>query len=97
MLSKPDIRADKLYEFKQGFVNTSTVKRWFRKFKEGNENLEIKERGRPRCVIDDDKLREAVEANPCETVRALAEKFNVSKSTISFHLKKKEKTKRLNK
>uniref|UniRef100_A0A0N5BE79 HTH_48 domain-containing protein n=1 Tax=Strongyloides papillosus TaxID=174720 RepID=A0A0N5BE79_STREA len=114
MLSKRDIRAIMLYEFKRGtkaakttqqinetfgenLVSVSTVKRWFRKFKEGNESLENEERGRPGCVIDDDELRKAVEANPHATVRALAENLNVSKSTISDRLKKIEKTKKLSK
>uniref|UniRef100_A0A0N5CBX7 HTH_48 domain-containing protein n=1 Tax=Strongyloides papillosus TaxID=174720 RepID=A0A0N5CBX7_STREA len=114
MLSKRDIRAIMLYEFKRGtnaaktnqeingtfgedLVSLSTVKRWFRKFKEGSEDLENEECGRPETVIDNDELRKAVEANPRATVRELAEELNVSKSTISNHLKEIEKTKKLDK
>uniref|UniRef100_A0A0N5BU43 HTH_48 domain-containing protein n=1 Tax=Strongyloides papillosus TaxID=174720 RepID=A0A0N5BU43_STREA len=114
MLSKRDIRAIMLYEFKRGtnaakttqeingtfgedLVSLSTVKRWFRKFKEGSENLENEERGSPGSVLDNDELRKVVEANPRTTVRELAEELNVSKSTISNHLKEIEKTKKLDK
>uniref|UniRef100_A0A0N5CDU5 HTH_48 domain-containing protein n=1 Tax=Strongyloides papillosus TaxID=174720 RepID=A0A0N5CDU5_STREA len=114
MLSKRDIRAIMLYEFKRGtnaakttqqinesfgedLVSVSTVQRWFRKFKEGSEDLENEERGRPETVIDNDELREAVETNPRATVRSLGEDLNVSTSTISCHLKEIEKTKKLDK
>uniref|UniRef100_A0A0N5B7H1 HTH_48 domain-containing protein n=1 Tax=Strongyloides papillosus TaxID=174720 RepID=A0A0N5B7H1_STREA len=83
--------------FGENLVNTSTVQRWFKKFKEGNENLENEERGRPEPVIDNEELRKAIEANPRKTVRALAEDLNVSKSTISLHLKEIEKAKNLDK
>uniref|UniRef100_A0A0K0FWI6 Histone-lysine N-methyltransferase SETMAR (inferred by orthology to a human protein) n=1 Tax=Strongyloides venezuelensis TaxID=75913 RepID=A0A0K0FWI6_STRVS len=83
--------------FKKDLVSLSTVKRWFRKFKEGSENLENEERERHGSVLDNEKLRKAIEANPRTTVRELAEELNVSKSTISNHLKKIEKTKKLDK
>uniref|UniRef100_A0A0N5BIV6 HTH_48 domain-containing protein n=1 Tax=Strongyloides papillosus TaxID=174720 RepID=A0A0N5BIV6_STREA len=69
MLSKRDIRAIMLYEFKRDLVSVPTVQRWFRKFKKGSEDLENEERERPETVIDNDELREAVEANPRATVR----------------------------
>uniref|UniRef100_A0A0N5BLM3 HTH_11 domain-containing protein n=1 Tax=Strongyloides papillosus TaxID=174720 RepID=A0A0N5BLM3_STREA len=81
MLSKRDIRAFMLYEFKR----------------EGSEDLENEERERPETVIDNDELREAVEANPRATVRSLAEDLNVSTETIFRHLKEIEKTKKLDK
>uniref|UniRef100_A0A0N5C9H1 HTH_11 domain-containing protein n=1 Tax=Strongyloides papillosus TaxID=174720 RepID=A0A0N5C9H1_STREA len=65
------------------------------KFKEGNKNLENEERGRPGSVLSNDNLRKAVVANPRTTVRELAEALNVSKSTISNHLKEIEETKKL--
>uniref|UniRef100_A0A0N5CE11 HTH_48 domain-containing protein n=1 Tax=Strongyloides papillosus TaxID=174720 RepID=A0A0N5CE11_STREA len=83
--------------FGEDLVSVSTVQRWFRKFKEGSEDLENEERGRPETVIDNDELREAVEANPRATVRSLAEDLNVSTATISRHLKEIEKTKKLDK
>uniref|UniRef100_A0A0N5B477 HTH_48 domain-containing protein n=1 Tax=Strongyloides papillosus TaxID=174720 RepID=A0A0N5B477_STREA len=114
MLSKRDIRAIMLYEFKRGtnatkttqeinetfgkdLVSHATVKRWFKKHREGSEDLENEERRRPETVLDNDELREAVEANPCATVRELAEELNVSKKTVSDHLKEKGKSKKLDK
>uniref|UniRef100_A0A0N5BDL7 HTH_48 domain-containing protein n=1 Tax=Strongyloides papillosus TaxID=174720 RepID=A0A0N5BDL7_STREA len=114
MLSKHDIRAIMLYEFKRGtnaakttqeinetfgedLVSHATVKRWFKKFREGSEDLENEERGRPETILNNNELRKAVEANPRATVRELAEKLNVSKTTIFDHLKKIGKTKKLDK
>ena len=112
MLSKRDIRAMMLYEFKRGtnaakttqeinktfgenLVSPSTVQRWFKKFREGSEDLENEKREKPESVLDNDVLREVVEANPRTTVRELARKLNVSKSTVSRHLQEIEKTKKL--
>uniref|UniRef100_A0A0N5BJ06 HTH_48 domain-containing protein n=1 Tax=Strongyloides papillosus TaxID=174720 RepID=A0A0N5BJ06_STREA len=112
MLSKRDIRAMMLYEFKRGtnaakttqeinktfgenLVSPSTVQRWFKKFREGSEDLENEKREKPESVLDNDVLREVVEANPRTTVRELARELNVSKSTVSRHLQEIEKTKKL--
>ena len=112
MLSKRDIRAMMLYEFKRGtnaakttqeinktfgenLVSPSTVQKWFKKFREGSEDLENEKREKPESVLDNDVLREVVEANPRTTVRELARKLNVSKSTVSRHLQEIEKTKKL--
>uniref|UniRef100_A0A0N5BEU6 HTH_48 domain-containing protein n=1 Tax=Strongyloides papillosus TaxID=174720 RepID=A0A0N5BEU6_STREA len=114
MLSKRDIRAIMLYEFKrdtnaakttqefnetfgEDLISHATVKRWFKKFREGSEDLENEKRGRAETVLDNDELRKAVEVNPRETVRKLAEELNVSKTTISDHLKEKGKSKKLDK
>uniref|UniRef100_A0A0N5BJP3 HTH_48 domain-containing protein n=1 Tax=Strongyloides papillosus TaxID=174720 RepID=A0A0N5BJP3_STREA len=81
--------------FGENLVFASTVQRWFKKFREGSENLENEKRERPETVLDNDVLREVVEANPRTTVRELARKLNVSKSTVSRHLQEIEKTKKL--
>uniref|UniRef100_A0A0N5BHF6 HTH arsR-type domain-containing protein n=1 Tax=Strongyloides papillosus TaxID=174720 RepID=A0A0N5BHF6_STREA len=65
------------------------------KFKVDNENLENEERRRHESVLDNGELRKAVEANPCATVRELAGELNVSKTTVSDHLKEIGKTKKL--
>uniref|UniRef100_A0A0N5CHJ6 HTH_48 domain-containing protein n=1 Tax=Strongyloides papillosus TaxID=174720 RepID=A0A0N5CHJ6_STREA len=114
MLSKRDISAIMLYEFKRGtnaakttqeinetfgedLVSHATVKRWFKKFREDSEDLENEEHGRSETVLDNDELRKAVEANPRATVRELAEELNVSKTTVSDHLKEIGKTKKIDK
>uniref|UniRef100_A0A0N5BQ88 HTH_48 domain-containing protein n=1 Tax=Strongyloides papillosus TaxID=174720 RepID=A0A0N5BQ88_STREA len=73
------------------------IKRWFKKFKESSENLENEKCGRPETVLDNDELRKAVEVNLRATVRKFAEELNVSKTTISDHLKEIGKTKKLDK
>uniref|UniRef100_A0A0N5C4R7 HTH_48 domain-containing protein n=1 Tax=Strongyloides papillosus TaxID=174720 RepID=A0A0N5C4R7_STREA len=83
--------------FGEDLVSHCTVKKWFKKFREGSEDLKNEERGRPETVLDNDELRKAVETNPRATVRELAEELNVSKTTVSDHLKKIGKTKKLDK
>uniref|UniRef100_A0A0N5B5G0 HTH_48 domain-containing protein n=1 Tax=Strongyloides papillosus TaxID=174720 RepID=A0A0N5B5G0_STREA len=94
MLSKRDIRAIMLDEFKRGtnvakttqesnktfgenLVSSSTIQRWFKKFREGSEDLENEERERPESVLDNDVLREVVEANLRTTVKELAGELNI--------------------
>uniref|UniRef100_A0A0N5B1R8 HTH_48 domain-containing protein n=1 Tax=Strongyloides papillosus TaxID=174720 RepID=A0A0N5B1R8_STREA len=40
----------------EGLDSHATVKRWSKKFKEGSEDFENEERGRPEIVLDNDKL-----------------------------------------
>uniref|UniRef100_A0A0N5CC57 HTH_48 domain-containing protein n=1 Tax=Strongyloides papillosus TaxID=174720 RepID=A0A0N5CC57_STREA len=111
-VSKRDIRAIMLYEFKRGtnaakttqeinetfgenLVSPSTVQRWFKKFRESSEDLKNEECESPESVLDNDVLREAIEANPLTTVREFAKDLNVSKSTVCRHLQEIEKTKKL--
>lgn len=111
-MEKKQIRAIFLYEFKigckvtevaynindafgSGTANERTCK--FRKFRNGDENLEDKERsGRP-VTIDHDDLKILIETNPHTTVWELAEELGVSKSVVSDHLERIGKTKKLDK
>uniref|UniRef100_A0AAF5DCR7 Mos1 transposase HTH domain-containing protein n=1 Tax=Strongyloides stercoralis TaxID=6248 RepID=A0AAF5DCR7_STRER len=68
--------------FGEDVVSTSTVQRWFKKFNEGNENLENEDRGRPCSTVDNDELRAVVEADPRQTLGQLAEALNVSTATL---------------
>ncbi|CEF59836.1 Histone-lysine N-methyltransferase SETMAR [Strongyloides ratti] len=74
--------------FGENTVNASTVQRWFKKFREGNENLEDEERGRPNSVIDEEELKRVIETDPRQTVREISEVLGVSKSCVSNHLEK---------
>lgn len=76
-------------------ISERTVQWWFKRFKSGNTNLDNEERGRPNTVIDNNKLKILVEADPCTTVRELAEQLDVSKSTVSDHLCSIGKSKKL--
>uniref|UniRef100_A0A0N5BYT4 HTH_48 domain-containing protein n=1 Tax=Strongyloides papillosus TaxID=174720 RepID=A0A0N5BYT4_STREA len=101
MLSKRDIRAIMLYEFKRSTNAAKTnqeINETFGEelishatFREGSEDLENEKRGRPETVLDNDELRKAVEANPRVTVRELTEELNVSKTTVFDHLKEDRK------
>jgi predicted transcriptional regulator len=44
-------------------------------------------RGRP-SEIDDDELKELLEAHPCTTVRELSEELSASKTAVSEYLER---------
>uniref|UniRef100_A0A0K0FJL3 Histone-lysine N-methyltransferase SETMAR (inferred by orthology to a human protein) n=1 Tax=Strongyloides venezuelensis TaxID=75913 RepID=A0A0K0FJL3_STRVS len=81
--------------FGEGFVNPLTVQRWFKRFREGNEDLENEDRGRPASVVDNDHLRTIIEADSKQTVRRILEDLEVSKDTVFRHLKQIGKTKKI--
>lgn len=102
-LNECHIRHCMLYEFHRGSNATRTTKnicavypdamtvrkcqRWFSKFKKGDYDLSDKPRsGRP-TILDNDLLKASVEANPCQSTRDLARRYNASCSTIHEHLK----------
>uniref|UniRef100_A0A0K0FRE8 HTH_48 domain-containing protein n=1 Tax=Strongyloides venezuelensis TaxID=75913 RepID=A0A0K0FRE8_STRVS len=53
--------------FWENLVNSTTVQRWFKKFKEGNESLENKDRGRPTPTVNNDELKNVIEADSRQT------------------------------
>uniref|UniRef100_A0A0K0G3D6 Histone-lysine N-methyltransferase SETMAR (inferred by orthology to a human protein) n=1 Tax=Strongyloides venezuelensis TaxID=75913 RepID=A0A0K0G3D6_STRVS len=85
--------ARNIYEaFGESLDSRAIAKRWFKKFKEGDESLENEERGRPDSVVDNEELKRVVEANLRQTVREIAGTLEVSKSSVSRHLQQIEKT-----
>uniref|UniRef100_A0A0K0FHS2 Histone-lysine N-methyltransferase SETMAR (inferred by orthology to a human protein) n=1 Tax=Strongyloides venezuelensis TaxID=75913 RepID=A0A0K0FHS2_STRVS len=72
--------------FRENLVSRVTAKRWFKKFKEGDESLENEERGRPDSVVDNEELKGVVEANLRQTVEKIAGALEVSKSSVSRYL-----------
>uniref|UniRef100_A0AAF5CZQ8 HTH_48 domain-containing protein n=1 Tax=Strongyloides stercoralis TaxID=6248 RepID=A0AAF5CZQ8_STRER len=83
--------------FGEDSINRSTVQRWFNKFKAGDMDLENDERGRPQSTVDNNKLREVVEAKPETTVRELSEKLGKSKKNnkwVPNELDEYQKTRR---
>jgi histone-lysine N-methyltransferase SETMAR len=83
--------------FGQGSANVRTVQRWFDKFRSGNRSLKDQD-GRGRSTsIDNDQLKEFVEANPRTTVRELAVELGVSHMTVARHLDQIGKKKKLDK
>ncbi|CAF1565946.1 unnamed protein product [Didymodactylos carnosus] len=70
----------------EGAVEKSTAFDWFRKFNNGDTNLEDQSRsGRP-FSIDPEALRQAVEADTVTSTRKLSTELGTSNSTIYEHL-----------
>ena len=73
--------------FGEEVVTYPTVTRWFKRFTNGDFNLDDREReGRPEKVLDGD-LKALLDENPCRTQQELAEVLEVDQTTISSHLK----------
>jgi [histone H3]-lysine36 N-dimethyltransferase SETMAR len=67
-------------------VSDRTAQKWFKKFSSGDFSLIDEARsGRPK-IINNEDIKEVVEANSSTTCLELAERFNVSDETIRLHL-----------
>ncbi|KAF2353489.1 Transposase type 1 [Trinorchestia longiramus] len=74
-----------------------TVRRWFAKFRSGDESLKDEE-GRGRLgSLENEQLHAVVEQNPRQSVREMSQTLGVSTATVSRHLKIIEKVKKLDK
>lgn len=60
---------------------------WFAKFRSGNFDLQDAARGGRPVEADDDKIQALVDANRRVTTREIAERLNLSNSTVHDHLK----------
>jgi len=68
-------------------VGESTVRKWFTRFRNGNFDLEDRERsGRP-AIVDDDQILTLIKNNPRHTTRDIAEKLHISHMSVIRHLK----------
>ena len=77
----------------EGSTSDRTVRRWFQKFRSGDENLE--DEGRERaCSLDNEKLQAVVEQNPHVSVRKMTQTLGVSTATVSRHLQSIGKVKK---
>ncbi|EYC12537.1 hypothetical protein Y032_0047g1535 [Ancylostoma ceylanicum] len=72
--------------FGKDVISESQCRRWFQRFRSGDEDLEDEPLARGRSVIDDEVLREVVESDPKQTTRELAVRFECSHMTIKNHL-----------
>ncbi|KAF2368605.1 Transposase type 1 [Trinorchestia longiramus] len=64
-----------------------TVRRWFGKFRSGDESLKDEE-GRERLgSLENEQLHAVVEQNPRQSVREMSQTLGVSIATVSRHLK----------
>ncbi|KAF2349140.1 Transposase type 1 [Trinorchestia longiramus] len=74
-----------------------TVRRWFGKFRSGDESLKDEE-GRGRLgSLENEQLHAVVEQNPRQSVREKSQTLGVSIATVSRHLKIIGKVKKLDK
>ncbi|CEF60523.1 Histone-lysine N-methyltransferase SETMAR [Strongyloides ratti] len=81
--------------FRENVVTLMTVQRWFKKFRRKIESLENEDRGRPPLTVNNDELKNVIEANSRQTVREVVQVMGVSKSSVFHHLKQLGKTKKL--
>ena len=70
----------------EGSVNECTVQRWYQKFRSGNTSLDDEPHARGPSAIDNELLKQLIEADPRKTTREVAEELNVSHSTVVRHL-----------
>ncbi|XP_029639770.1 histone-lysine N-methyltransferase SETMAR-like [Octopus sinensis] len=88
-----------LRNIKRAFGNDSvdfrTVRRWFQRFRSGNEILKNEPRRRPKSVIRHDQLNALVKGNPRTTVRKIGSLVQTSPATACRHLKKIGKVKKM--
>ncbi|CAD5228878.1 unnamed protein product [Bursaphelenchus okinawaensis] len=71
----------------KGTLSYATAKRWFQRFRSGDETLQEKRRpGRPKTVFED-LLKQRTEEAPRITIRELAKDLNCSAGSVAKHLK----------
>lgn len=81
----------------EGIVNDRGVQRWFARFRSGDMSLDDQPRsGRP-SVINNEVLKELIEADSRQTVRQLALVLNVDHQTVANHLHQIGKVRKLDK
>ena len=84
-------------DFGPGTANKRTVQWWFKKFCQGDESLEDKERSGQLLGVDNDELRALFKADPLITTQEVAEEFHANLSTFTRHLKQNGKMKKFDK
>ncbi|GFS89280.1 histone-lysine N-methyltransferase SETMAR [Nephila pilipes] len=78
-------------------ATSPTVARWYKKFRFGDFDLSYEPRDRTKTQVDNDVLKNTVEANSSQSARGLSLMYNVSKQTILTHLAQIGKVKKLDK
>ena len=81
--------------FGEGTVNIRDAQRWFKRFREGNEDLEDMPGGAPPTLVKKEALIELVESGPRQTCAKMAEHFECDESTVRKRLHKLGYTKKL--
>ncbi|CAD5220683.1 unnamed protein product [Bursaphelenchus xylophilus] len=67
-------------------VSDRTAQNWFKRFNDGDTDLEDKTHsGRP-TTVDSEAIREAVETNPSVSTRRLAAELGIPQTSVVRHL-----------
>lgn len=74
----PSDVAKEINEIYPGAIDKRTVQRWFKKFREGDFNLDRKRRSGELKVFEDEELKELIEDNPNFTLHEYASFLGVS-------------------
>ena len=72
--------------FGNGTITIRDAQRWFKRFREGNEDLKDMPRGKPSTVINKEALVELVESGPYQNCIEMAEHFECDESTVRKRL-----------
>lgn len=64
-----------------------TCQNWFKKFRSGNFSLKDDQRSGRSSGVDDDQMKAIIESDRHITVREIADRLNVSHTTIEYRLK----------
>ena len=59
--------------FGEDVISERQCRRRFQRFRDGDETLEDEEHQRRPQAVDNEALKEAIESDPCQTTRELAE------------------------
>ncbi|XP_014790435.1 histone-lysine N-methyltransferase SETMAR-like [Octopus bimaculoides] len=70
-----------------------TVRRWFQKFRTGDENFEDEEGRGWSCSLDNEQSKAIVEQNPRQSVREMSQTLGVRIATVSRTLHEISKVK----
>jgi len=72
--------------FGEDTINIRDAQRWFKRFREGNEDLEDMPRGAPPTLVEKEALIEMVESGLRQTCTEMAEHFECDESTVRKRL-----------
>jgi [histone H3]-lysine36 N-dimethyltransferase SETMAR len=72
--------------YDQNIITARACQKWFKRFKEGDFDLDNKDRGRPPKQFEDDELQSLLDEDDAQTQQQLADSLGVYRSTISLRL-----------
>ncbi|XP_029646755.1 histone-lysine N-methyltransferase SETMAR-like [Octopus sinensis] len=72
----------------EGSTSDRTVRRWFQKFRSGDERLEDEKSRGQSCSLDNEQLKAIVGQNPHQSVKEMSQALSVGIATVSHNLQK---------